>query len=267
MAESEKDIEKRGFMNSLFAGIDIGSRTGKIVIIDREKKIIHSALLPSTGGTARTYAALLSGVNSALQDRIVSTVATGYGRVALEDIVDKTATEITCHFVGVSHFYPETKTIVDVGGQDSKVITVDGSGRIKDFLMNDRCAAGTGRFLEVMADRLGWSLDELSELQADRLAPVRINATCTVFAESEVVSLLAHNTDVSIIASSVAQMVAQNVFFMTQKLHGSGPFFMSGGVASIKPVVYHLSQLLSTPIAVDDRSALMGAMGAALLNL
>lgn len=267
MAEGKKDIAKRGFMSSLFAGIDIGSRTGKIVIIDRDRNIVHSALLPSTGGTARTYEALLNSVDTAMKYEIVSTVATGYGRVALEDKVDKTATEITCHFIGVSHFYPETKTIIDVGGQDSKVITVDDSGRIKDFLMNDRCAAGTGRFLEVMADRLGWSLEELSELQADALSPVRINATCTVFAESEVVSLLAHNTDVSIVASSVAQMVAQNVFFMTQKLHGDRPFFMSGGVASIKPVVYHLSQLLATPIVVDKRSALMGAMGAALLNL
>ena len=267
MAKGKKDFAKRGVMSSLFAGIDIGSRTGKIVIIDRDKTIVHSALLPSTGGTAKTYDALLQTVDKTIKDAVISTVATGYGRVALEDKVDKTATEITCHFMGVSHFYPETKTIIDVGGQDSKVITVDGSGRIKDFLMNDRCAAGTGRFLEVMADRLGWSLEELSELQADTLPPVRINATCTVFAESEVVSLLAHNTDVSIIASSVAQMVAQNVFFMTQKLHGGGPFFMSGGVASIKPVVYHLSHLLSTPIAVDDRSALMGAMGAALLSL
>ena len=254
-------------MSSLFAGIDIGSRTGKIVIIDNKKTIIHSALLPSTGGTAKTYDALLKTVDKTIKNSIISTVATGYGRVALDDKVQKTATEITCHYLGVTHFYPDTKTIIDVGGQDSKVITIDNNGNIQDFLMNDRCAAGTGRFLEVMADRLGWTLQQLATLDAQKLIPVRINATCTVFAESEIVSLLAQDTDVAIIASSVAQMAAQNVFFMTQKLHGKAPLFMSGGVASIRPVVYHLSQLIGAPIAIDARSPLMGAMGAALLNI
>ena len=160
MAKGEKNHSGRERVSALSAGIDIGSRTGKLVIINEKKEIVHSVLLPSTGGTAKTYDALLQTVDADIQNAIISRVATGYGRVALEDKVDKTATEISCHYLGVSHFYPKTKTVIDVGGQDSKVITIDDDGMIKDFLMNDRCAAGTGRFLEVMVDRLGWTLEE-----------------------------------------------------------------------------------------------------------
>ncbi len=250
---------------TLYAGVDIGSRTGKMAVIDEKHQVVATSLLPSTGGTAKTYAALRNSLPADVLSQLKYTVATGYGRVALEKEVHKSVTEITCHYLGVTHFYPSVRTIVDIGGQDSKVITLDDAGRVKDFLMNDRCAAGTGRFLEVMADRVGWTMEQMAALDASTVTPTTINATCTVFAESEVVSLLAQDTDLSVIVSSVALMVAHNVYFMIRKIHGTAPVFMSGGVSAVAPVRFHLSQLMNTPIATDKRAPLMGAVGAALI--
>jgi (R)-2-hydroxyacyl-CoA dehydratese activating ATPase len=178
-----------------------------------------------------------------------------------------TLTEITAHFLGVTSLHPETRTVIDIGGQDSKVITIGNDSRIKDFVMNDRCAAGTGRFLEVMCGRIGLTLDEFTGFDVENTEPVKINSTCTVFAESEIVSLMSRDVPQPVIVSTLAIMAARNTFNMARKIHPEGPFFMSGGVSKIKPVKYHLQKLFNTEIISDGNSQIMGAFGAAIFAM
>ena len=251
----------------LHCGIDIGSRTGKIVIIDSEKRIVFSNTIETVRTATATYEKLLESIPERIKQEPFSSSVTGYGRETVKEFTDSSATEITCHFLGVHELHPEIKTVIDIGGQDSKIITANESGQIADFIMNDRCAAGTGRFLEVMCSRIGMEIEEFANLDVAGTAPVDINATCTVFAESEVVSLMAKDTDSVIIASSIAKMVALSTAFMAGRIHPTGPFFMSGGVSKMKPVKYHLEKILGEKIKRDEFSQLMGAFGAALFNM
>lgn len=247
-----------------FCGIDIGSATGKIVILGKDGAIIFHNITPTIGTAIATYEKLLGNIPSGIRDRIASTLATGYGRAALEDKLHHTATEISCHFEGVKKTNPAVKAIIDIGGQDSKVITIDNS-IIKDFMMNDKCAAGTGRFLEVMVQRLGYTIEDFCELDITGIPTVNLSSTCTVFAESEVVSLMSSGTKPLTVASSIALMAANNIYFMTKRLFATAPFFMTGGVSRVKPVVQHLSFLLKSNIETCDFSQQMGAYGAAIL--
>ncbi len=246
-----------------FAGIDIGSRTGKIAILDYAGNIIYSDITETVKNAFSTYEKLISAVPLNIKNHIKSTVATGYGRNAIESVVNQTLTEITAHYLGVKQFFPETRTVIDIGGQDSKVIAVENSV-IRDFSMNDRCAAGTGRFIEVMAERLGFSFDEIKALDVSTVEPVSINATCTVFAESEVVSLMATDIDTKRIIASIAKMAALNIFSMASKLHAKPPFVMTGGVSKLQPVLFFLEKFFETEIRVHQNSQIMGAIGAAL---
>ncbi|MBO4698275.1 2-hydroxyglutaryl-CoA dehydratase [bacterium] len=249
---------------NIFCGIDIGSRTGKIVLIESSKTIIFSKIIKTVASAVKTYNALVETIPEELKDAVSASAVTGYGRESTAAMCDFSATEITCHYLGVLCRHPETKTIIDIGGQDSKVITIDNHGRIKDFAMNDRCAAGTGRFLEVMTDRIGFSIEDFAALDVSEVEPVKINSTCTVFAESEVISMVARDIPQNVIASSLARMVAANTFFMARKTRPEAPFFMSGGVSKLKPVRFHLEKLFGFPIKTDNNSQLMGALGAAL---
>lgn len=251
----------------LYCGIDIGSRTGKIVIINNNRKIVHQDIIETVRSATATYEKLLGRIPADIKDRPISSSVTGYGRDAIKSDTVSSVTEITCHFLGVYEKYPETKTVIDIGGQDSKIITVNEFGRIADFIMNDRCAAGTGRFLEVMCSRIGLSIDEFADLDVSGIEPENINSTCTVFAESEVVSLMAKDVDPKIIASSIAKMVALNTASMAGRVHPVEPFFMSGGVSKMKPVKHHLEKTLGSEIKTDDFSQFMGAYGAALFNM
>lgn len=250
-----------------FCGIDIGSRTGKTVILDESKNIIFSSVIETVISASKTYTALMEQIPSDLKKEKLLQAVTGYGRESVLEYVQDSATEITCHFLGVSSLFPETATIIDIGGQDSKIITIDKNGRIKDFLMNDRCAAGTGRFLEVMCDRIGFSMAYFASLDITQIEPVQINSTCTVFAESEVVSLISRDVPQIVIASSLARMAAMNTFSMAKKIHPASPFFMSGGVSKIKPVKFHLEKMFKCAIKTDKNSQLMGAIGAALFAM
>lgn len=250
----------------LFSGIDIGSRTAKIAIIDEDKNIVFSSMIETVASASVTLKKLQSSIPEEICKRIVLSAVTGYGREAASEN-SLTSTEITCHYLGVTHFYPEIATIIDIGGQDSKVITIDNNCRIKDFIMNDRCAAGTGRFLEVMCDRIGFSISDFAGLDISESETVQINSTCTVFAESEVISLISRDIPQLVIASSLARMVAANTFSMAKKLHPKGPFFMSGGVSGLRPVRQHFEKIFSNEIKTDKNSQFMGAIGSALFAL
>lgn len=172
-----------------FVGIDIGSTASKIVVLNEEKdKIIHKKLMPSGWNSKETGEKIKNWLESlGLNEMNSKVVATGYGRISVP-YANKIVTEITCHAKGVDFLFPKDLTIIDIGGQDTKVI-VSQKGKVLDFIMNDKCSAGTGKFLEIMANRLGLSLEEIFEL-AKIGNEVSISSTCTVFAEFEVISLM-----------------------------------------------------------------------------
>lgn len=251
----------------LFCGIDIGSRTGKIVLIDSHKNFVFSKIIKTVASATKTYSQLIDFIPENLKKEICASAVTGYGRESTAALTGFSATEITCHYLGVLQLHPETRTIIDIGGQDSKVITIDNDSRIKDFAMNDRCAAGTGRFLEVMMERIGFSLEDFAKLDISKVEPVKINSTCTVFAESEVISMVSRDVPQDVIASSLARMVAANTFFMARKTRPEQPFFMSGGVSKLAPVRFHLEKLFGSAIKIDENSQFMGAIGAAIFAM
>lgn len=252
---------------TLFCGMDIGSRTGKIAILNRDRELLFFDIIKSVASAAKTYFNLLETIPAELKRSIATTAVTGYGRESVSQITKLSATEITCHFLGTVFMHPEILTIIDIGGQDSKVITIDNNKRIKDFIMNDKCAAGTGRFLEVMSERLGVSIGEFAELDVSLIEAVKINSTCTVFAESEAISMISKDVPQEVILSSLARMAAINVYFMAAKIHPAPPIFMSGGVSKLKPVKFHLEKLFKRKIISDEFSQFMGAIGAALFAL
>ena len=182
----------------LYAGIDIGSRTIKVVIVDDQHKILHSLRTDTLHDPLAQAIKLLNGVN---YDRIM---ATGYGRNLLADaLTAKTVTEIKAHAKGARACFPEANAVLDIGGQDSKAIALFQNGNVKRFEMNDRCAAGTGKFLEIMARSLGYELDHFGEEALLAQGDIQISSMCTVFAESEVTSLIAKGVDRRQIARGV----------------------------------------------------------------
>jgi predicted CoA-substrate-specific enzyme activase len=251
--------------NNLFLGIDIGSRTGKIVIINEKREILFSLIKETIGNTQKTYDSLVCEIPENLKNNLVFSCATGYGRNSIEKFVDFSATEITAHFLGVKHTEKDVKTIIDIGGQDSKVISIDKHGEIRDFMMNDRCAAGTGRFLEVIISRLGFSFEDFKNINPKSKNTRKINATCTVFAESEIVSLMAENVAPEELALSTALMGAQNIVFMIKRMKTNPPYFMTGGVSKIDSVRFYLEQMLSSEVKTNKYGHIMGALGASIL--
>lgn len=250
------------------AGIDVGSLTAKAVVWDAdEHRILGRSLLrlahdPAAAGRAALTQAL--GEAGVEAEAVEASSGTGYGRIAL-DFVDFRITEISCHARGVHHLLPHTRTVIDIGGQDCKAIVLDEGGRALDFEMNDRCAAGTGRFLEVMAGALGTDLPGLAELALSSVAPAMLSSTCTVFAESEVIGLLAQGRDRADLAAGLCHAVAQRVVAMTQRVGVTPEVALTGGVALNAGVRQALQGLLGTPISVPADPQLTGALGAALL--
>jgi predicted CoA-substrate-specific enzyme activase len=191
-------------------------------------------------------------------------VATGYGRTAV-GFADKKVTEITCHARGVSHLMPEARTVIDIGGQDSKAMRVDGEGRVTDFVMNDKCAAGTGRFLEVMARALELPLDDLGSLSLASRNPCLISNLCTVFAESEVVFLRGEGRAREDIAAGIHAAIASRVAVMVSQMGLEETVVLTGGVARNRGVVRALRDDLQLTVRVPEHPQLTGALGAALI--
>lgn len=248
----------------LTAGIDVGSRTTKALIW--EGKTALARTLISTGWSPEESAqrAFELALQEAELKRVKRVVATGYGRSSAT-FADDTITEITAHARGVNYVRPGIRTLIDIGGQDSKVIILDEEGLVQDFAMNDRCAAGSGKFLEFLAITMGLSVEEFSQLAYSSRSPVQISSICTVFAESEVLSLLAEGAAREDVANGVHRSIALRVAQMAHSLHPQAPAAFSGGVARNRCMVRELGKALGVEIAVPDWPEFAGALGAAII--
>lgn len=269
----ERTLRKETHTNmngkGLYAGIDSGSTSTDVVIIDRDKNIIAQSILPTGAGAA-------AGADRALDEALAqtglsrsdinATVTTGYGRTAV-GLGDQSITEITCHAKGAYFLDPSVRTIIDIGGQDSKVIRLDENGNVTNFVMNDKCAAGTGRFLELMARTLELSLDDMSRLGLEWKEDVTISSMCTVFAESEVVSLIAENRTPADIIHGLNRSVATKTCALCRRVGGEESYMMTGGVSKNRGVVTEIEKILGVKLHISDKAQLNGALGAALFAL
>ena len=249
---------------TVFLGIDIGSLSTDAVAVDRRGTILASVVLPT--GARAAVAAERAGAQAIEQAGGVArrTVATGYGR-SLVPHADKAVTEISCHARGIHHQLPDVRTLIDLGGQDSKAIRLDASGRVLDFAMNDKCAAGTGRFLEVMARSLEVPLEEMGRRSLNAGCAVEISSMCTVFAESEVVTRIAEGCDVDDVLAGIHRAIASRTAALVKRVRPVSPLGMSGGVAHNPGVVRALEEILGDSLALPDEPQIIGALGAALL--
>ena len=249
------------------AGIDAGSRAIKVVLIDADSlEIVGRGLTDQGVEQDRLATSLFKRVlasNGAAGKDVGAIVATGYGRNAVS-IADTTITEITCHAVGVHKLVPETRTVIDIGGQDSKLVRLDRAGKVRDFAMNDRCAAGTGRFLEVTAARLGVELDALGDLAAGSRCPAAISSMCVVFAETEITGLLAGGTDRRDIVAGVQAAIASRIVGMAGR-NVEPPVVFTGGVAMVSGMTAALQTALGQAVTVAPEPQMTGALGAAIL--
>ena len=245
-------------------GIDVGSVTTKAVLLkdsDWQYVIRPTGCSPRQAGL-EAFEELL-GQAGLVRDDISCVIGTGYGRISMP-FIDKAVTEITCHARGAHHLLEGADMVVDIGGQDSKVILTDGRGNVVNFAMNDKCAAGTGRFLEVIAAALGADVSELADL-ARGAEPVQISSMCTVFAESEVISLLAQGMDKGRIIAGIHRSVAGRIAAMAERLGKGGLIIFTGGVAKNEGVREFLARELGRETITVPESQLAGALGAALL--
>ena len=249
-----------------YLGVDIGSLTAKAVLVNQDGAVSDKWLLFTGSSSKRTMARLRERVLDApeYQNRIRSCVATGYGRSAV-DFAEEEITEISCHARGMAEIIPGVRTIVDIGGQDTKAVSVDGNGGVQRFVMNDKCAAGTGRFLELMARTLEVDIEELGPLALKAGDPASISSLCSVFAESEVVSLIAEDTEPERIARGVCRSVAQRTKTMLDRVGARREIAMSGGVSYNVGVVRELERVAGARIRVPREPQMIGAYGAALL--
>jgi CoA-substrate-specific enzyme activase, putative len=252
-------------------GIDVGSVSAEAVILNRQdgKNDITAYIITPTGGDSKEAATNV--FNMALEKSglsagdITSVVATGYGRLNIP-FATKNITEISCHARGVINYFPGVRTVIDIGGQDSKVIKLDSKGNPIDFLMNDKCAAGTGRFLEVMAKALDIDLRNFAEIFAGTSQKVDISSTCTVFAESEIVSLIGHGVGKNSIVKGLVYSITSRIISMVERIGLEEPVCMTGGVAKNLAVVSALEEKLNLKIKVPQEPQITGALGAALLG-
>ncbi|MBD3230137.1 MAG: hypothetical protein GF329_18305 [Candidatus Lokiarchaeota archaeon] len=264
----------------IVAGCDVGSLTGKMVILEVDDndssniKIISTAIVPTRVKPQLTARNVL---NKALKncknpdikslDDIDYVVGTGYGRIRIP-FADKNISEISCHGKGAFWLNPKVKTIIDIGGQDCKVIRIDNKGELEDFTMNDKCAAGTGRFLEIMADALELELDDLGPLSLKSKNPEKITSQCSVFAESEVISLLGDGKEVVDISAGIVKSIASRINSLVNRVGLKKELTMTGGVSKNIGVRKEIEKRLDLKIIkYDIDSQAVGALGAALFAI
>ncbi|MFK5954531.1 MAG: acyl-CoA dehydratase activase [Desulfobacterium sp.] len=247
-------------------GIDVGSITTKGAIL-KGKKLLGTHVVPTGYNLPKAAQAVLDVVLKQAglrKEEVNNAVATGYGRNRV-DIADRTITEITCHAAGAYFMTPKIKGVIDIGGQDSKAILLDSHGHVENFVMNDKCAAGTGRFLEVMARALEVDLDAFGDIAKRADQPARVSSLCTVFAESEVISLISQGERKANIIAGIHQAIAARVVAMSSRIGIKAPVVMTGGVARNSGVVRAISKKMGTEIIISDYAQINGAIGAALL--
>ena len=246
-----------------FIGIDIGSTCAKTVVLDQDRNICHRLLQPtgwSSVDTAQSIREKLIELGIPVEESPV--VATGYGRISVP-YADKCVTEITCHGRGTCHVYgSENLTVIDIGGQDTKLIAVE-NGMVKDFIMNDKCSAGTGRFLEVMAATLGLRPEELCKLAAEG-GGISISSMCTVFAESEVISLIGRGERKENIAYAVVDSIVKKVASQAGRLTLGSTVCLTGGLCEFDYLCESLGKKLGVTVKTDPDGRYAGAIGAAL---
>ena len=249
------------------AGLDVGSRNIKVALYDSGTRALLAAEQCDQGiaqqELTRTLYELALSRTDLSSDDVAGIIATGYGRDRI-DFADSTVTEITCHAAGVRHLHPEVRTIIDIGGEDSKVIRLNDRGKVQDFTMNDRCAAGTGRFVEIVARRLEGDLFEVAAAAQQSSHPSIISSMCVVFAETEIVGLLAAGVPKEDVMAGVQTAVASRVVGMIGR-QARGPFYFTGGVALVPGMAQALAKALGQEIAVAQHAQFTGALGAAIL--
>lgn len=250
------------------AGIDIGSTTAKAVVLKNDDSYFY-ALQPSGIDISSVSRQVLqeacekAGLSFEDLERIV---ATGYGRISIP-FATTTITEITCNAYGVHYLFPNASLVVDIGGQDSKVIKIDKNGRVIQFAMNDKCAAGTGKFLEVAAQTLGVPVSEIGDISQQSQNKVSISSTCTVFAQTEIVSLIARQTNKEDIAAGLHESIVSRVYGLISSVNPDpkAEVVLTGGVAKNVAIVKLLERMLGREISVPEDPQIVTALGAALL--
>lgn len=247
-------------------GIDIGSRNTKIVLWDAaQQKIVYHGYQSTEVHALKAVDKLLAqAMQVSKPGQIHKTCVTGYGRKLYKE-TSKVLSEITCHAAGCHHLFPACRTVIDIGGQDSKIISLDHSGAVEDFVMNDKCAAGTGRFLEMTALRLECSLDALSEMAGAADEDLQLNSTCVVFAESEIIGMLAQGHSPQNIANAVYMSIAKRIYAQMAGLKIAPLVVFTGGVAKSTHLQQCLSRMLNTELAIPFEPEISGALGAAIL--
>ena len=246
-------------------GIDVGSTASKCVILKDGSEIVAKSLVAvgtGTSGPSRAIAQVLENAGMT-REQMDFVLATGYGRNSLDGLADMQMSELSCHAKGAAFLFPNVRTVVDIGGQDVKVIEIE-NGMMKNFVMNDKCAAGTGRFLDVMARVLEVKVEELGDLGDKSTKEVGISSTCTVFAESEVISQLANGVKRPDLVAGICRSVASRVAALARRAGVTERVCLSGGVAQNDAVRQALSDELNVPVSVDLLAQYFGAIGAAL---
>jgi predicted CoA-substrate-specific enzyme activase len=256
-------------MKSYVMGVDFGSTTAKTVILDLKGNVVassvaHMGAVSGDGVKASIKEALEKAGLS--QADIGRTVATGYGRRMLDE-ADKNYTEITCHARGAVAMVPGGRLVIDIGGQDSKVISVDQNGLVAQFAMNDRCAAGTGKFLEVLARAMEIELDKMGGIALQAVETLKISSMCATFAETEVISLLAEGHKKSDVLGAVHAAIASRTLGLVGRVGKKGPVVMTGGVARNPAAVHYIEKALGMPLILPEAPQIAGALGAALIGL
>lgn len=255
-----------------FAGSDVGSTTGKSVVLDENGKIVSYAIIPSTMDPETTAAKslnmALSQINGAMEIKSLSRIiGTGYGRIELSFAHDNIS-EITCHAIGAHYLDPQIRTVIDIGGQDCKAIGLRDDGHVLDFVMNDKCAAGTGRFFEGIGRAFNKSLDEFSRLSLESNNPVPISSQCSVFAESEVVSLISQRKSPADIAAGVQKAVAKRLLALVRRVGVVEKLTITGGCAKNAGLMKEVEKGLGIKVSSLSLDAqLVGALGAAVLAM
>lgn len=253
-------------MPSHFAGIDVGSTMTKVVILGND---LMTSVIGPTGPEQRRLANQV--MEEALRraglpfEAITYVVATGYGRINVP-FADKQVTEITCHAKAVSSLFPKAKILIDIGGQDVKAIRVDAAGKVVDFVMNDKCAAGSGRFIEVIADSLGLTLDQASEISLQSEHPATISSLCTIWAQQEVASRLAEGVAIADLLAGVHRSLAERICGMVRRLKVEEGIVVTGGGGKNRGLLKALAEQLGHEIWVPSEPLITGALGAAFLG-
>ncbi|MBI2918165.1 MAG: 2-hydroxyglutaryl-CoA dehydratase [Chloroflexi bacterium] len=250
-------------------GVDVGSTQTKAIIMDRERRIVGRTLIDTGAHVTRAAErAFQHALEQASLERsaIGFVVGTGYGRYKVT-FGDTQVTEISCHGRGAHFIFPGTRTVIDMGGQDAKGIRVNPSGEVQDFVMNDKCAAGTGRFLKNAAEVLNLSLDEIGDVSLRGRSPVRLSTVCTVFVESDIMSYLAQNRSVEDILAGIHSAVAARTIALVRRVGIEEEVTFTGGVARNTGMVRSLEQKLEMVLNVSPESHYVGAIGAALFAL